>query len=58
MEFDGEIVKFNLLEAMKNPGGQDGELESTNNEWLGRDVISLAEDNQLNAGWEATHHRF
>ena len=30
MEFDGEIVKFNLFEAMKHPSGQDGELEPTN----------------------------
>ena len=30
MEFDGEVVKFNLFEAMKNPSGQDGELEPTN----------------------------
>ena len=31
MEFDGEMVKFNLFEAMKHPSGQDGELEPTNN---------------------------
>ena len=31
MEFNGEIVKFNLFEAMKHPIGQDGELEPTNN---------------------------
>ena len=30
MEFDGEIVNFNLFEAMKHPSGQDGELEPTN----------------------------
>ena len=30
MEFDGEVVKFNLFEAMKHPSGQDGELEPTN----------------------------
>ena len=30
MEFDGEVVKFNLFEAMKHPSGQDGELELTN----------------------------
>ena len=31
MEFDGEMVKFNLFEAMKHLSGQDGELEPTNN---------------------------
>ena len=31
MEFDGEMVKFNLFEAMKHPSGQDVELETTNN---------------------------
>ena len=30
MEFDGEVVNFNLFEAMKHPSGQDGELEPTN----------------------------
>ena len=58
MEFDGKMVKLNLFEPMKHPSGQDGELEPTNNMWLGRDVISLAEDNKLSAGWETTHYRF
>ena len=30
MEFDGEVAKFNLFEAMKHPSGQGGELEPTN----------------------------
>ena len=30
MEFDGEVVKFNLFEAMKHPSGQGDELELTN----------------------------
>ena len=30
MEFDGEVIKFNLFEPMKHPSGQDGELELTN----------------------------
>ena len=32
MEFDSEIVNFNLFEAMKHPSGQDRELEPTNGE--------------------------
>ena len=28
MEFDGEIIKFNLFEAMRYPGNHDDELES------------------------------
>ena len=27
MEFNGEIVKFNLYEAIKHPSGQDGEFK-------------------------------
>ena len=30
MEFDGEVVKFNLFLANKHPSSQDGELELTN----------------------------
>ena len=30
MEFDSEVVKFNLFESMKHPSGQDGELKPTN----------------------------
>ena len=28
MEFDGEIIKFNLFQAMRYPGNQGDELES------------------------------
>ena len=28
MEFDGEVIKFNLFEAMKYPSGHGDELES------------------------------
>ena len=30
MEFDGEVVKFNLFKVMKHSSGQDGDLEPTN----------------------------
>ena len=30
MEFDGEVIKFNLFEAMKHPSDQVDELEPTN----------------------------
>ena len=29
MEFDGEVIKFNLFEAMKYPSGHGDELESS-----------------------------
>ena len=29
MEFDGEVVKFNLFDAMKYPNGHGDELESS-----------------------------
>ena len=32
MEFDGEIVKFNMFGVIKHPSGQNGELEPTNSE--------------------------
>ena len=29
MEFDGEVIKFNLFEAMKYPSGHGDEFESS-----------------------------